>query len=66
MLSGCRREFLQPGDLVFFGLGKTLICIDFVESDFVDEDIFDLRVKDAHSYVTSVCTVHGCSSVMTP
>jgi adenine-specific DNA-methyltransferase len=57
---------LQPGDLVFFGLARTSVCVDFLESVFVDEDIFDLRVKDAHSYVTSVCAVQSRSSVRTP
>jgi adenine-specific DNA-methyltransferase len=29
---------------------------------FSEEEVYDLEVEDAHSYITEVCVVHNCGS----
>lgn len=56
---------IEPGDLIFFGLGQMAASIDSVECDFVNEEVCDLDVEDVHSYITEVCTVHDRCSLST-
>ncbi len=53
---------LQPGDLVFFGLNHQAVPIESIETMLTEEEVYDLEVEGAHSFITEVCVVHNCGS----
>lgn len=53
---------LCVGDMVFEGHECTPRSLVSIETVDVDEDVYDLEVEDAHSYLTDVCAVHNCGS----
>jgi adenine-specific DNA-methyltransferase len=53
---------LLPGDLVFYGPERKAIAIEHIEAYWADEEVFDLEVEGAHSYLTGVCAIHNCGS----
>jgi len=53
---------LQPGDLVFYGPDRVAVPIRSVEFQHTEEEVYDLEVEGAHSFVTEVCAVHNCGS----
>jgi adenine-specific DNA-methyltransferase len=53
---------LQSGDLVFFGHERQAVPIESVENVLTEEEVYDLEVESAHSFLTEVCAVHNCGS----
>ena len=53
---------LQPGDLVFCGPERVAVPIEAVELQYTEEEVYDLEVEGAHSFLTEVCAVHNCGS----
>ena len=53
---------LQPGDLVFAGPSQRAIAVESVECQHSEEEVYDLEVEGAHSFITELCTVHNCGS----
>jgi very-short-patch-repair endonuclease len=54
---------LRPGDIVFWGAERAATRLTLVETQaVVHEEVFDLEVEDAHSYITEVCAIHNCGS----
>ncbi|MGQ9627249.1 MAG: DUF559 domain-containing protein, partial [Anaerolineae bacterium] len=53
---------LQPGDLIFFGPERQAVPIESVENGLAEEEVYDLEVEGAHSFLTEVCAVHNCGS----
>jgi very-short-patch-repair endonuclease len=53
---------LQLGDVVFVGPSQQALPIKAVESEYGDEEVYDLEVEGVHSFITELCTVHDCSS----
>ncbi|MCL5265481.1 MAG: DUF559 domain-containing protein [Chloroflexi bacterium] len=53
---------IQPGDLVFFGAERAAVAVESVEFQYTDEEVYDLEIEDAHSFITEVCVVHNCGS----
>ncbi|MFN4294698.1 MAG: DUF559 domain-containing protein, partial [Thermoflexales bacterium] len=55
-------EDLRAGDLVFFGPQLQPARLVAVERAMTEEEVYDLEVEDAHSFLTEVCAVHNCGS----
>ena len=53
---------LAVGDTVFFGLAQTPSRICSLETQDSLEEVYDLEVEEAHSFLTEVCAVHNCGS----
>ena len=53
---------LQVGDLVFSGIERTPQRIVAIEHQTTVEEVYDLEVEDAHSFLTTVCAIHNCGS----
>ena len=53
---------LLPGDLVFYGPDLESVALDSVEQEHSREEVYDLEVEEAHSFLTEVCAVHNCGS----
>jgi very-short-patch-repair endonuclease/DNA modification methylase len=53
---------LQPGDLVFAGPSQRAIAVESVECQHSEEEVYDLEIEGAHSFITELCTVHNCGS----
>ncbi|MGB9755176.1 DUF559 domain-containing protein [Roseiflexus castenholzii] len=53
---------LAVGDLVFFGLERLGTRIAEIRSEMAEEELYDLEVEGAHSFITEVCAVHNCGS----
>ena len=53
---------LQVGDLVFSGVERTPQRIVAIERQTTVEEVYDLEVEDAHSFLTTVCAIHNCGS----
>ena len=53
---------LQAGDLVFSGIERTPQRIVAIEHQTTVEEVYDLEVEDAHSFLTTVCAIHNCGS----
>ena len=55
-------DHLQVGDLVFSGVERTAQRIMAIERQTTVEEVYDLEVAAAHSFLTSVCAIHNCGS----
>jgi len=53
---------LCVGDTVFVGMERVGVQIERVQRVFSEEEVYDLEVEEAHSYITEVCVVHNCGS----
>ncbi|MGQ9675352.1 MAG: DUF559 domain-containing protein [Chloroflexota bacterium] len=53
---------LAVGDLLFFGPERLAARITAVCSESTEEEVYDLEVEGAHSFVTETCVVHNCGS----
>ena len=53
---------LCVGDLVFFGPERLPARIVDIGSEPTEEEVYDLEVEGAHSFLTEVCAVHNCGS----
>jgi len=53
---------LQKGDILFYGPDRIPVRITEVELEHSEEEVYDLEVEGAHSFVTEVCVVHNCGS----
>jgi adenine-specific DNA-methyltransferase len=51
---------LQPGDVVFAGPGQQAVVIESVECQYGEEELYDLEIEGAHSFITELCTVRSC------
>jgi len=59
-LDWVQAQALRAGDTVFFGPGLEPARITEVRHERGDEEVYDLEVEHAHSYLTDVCAVHNC------
>jgi adenine-specific DNA-methyltransferase len=50
------------GDIVFVGPERVGVRIERIQTVFSEEEVYDLEVEGAHSYLTEVCVVHNCGS----
>ncbi len=57
---------LKTGDLVYFGTSKKAVPLKSIETCWVDEEVFDLEIESAHSFITDVCVVHNCGFAPPP
>jgi len=55
-------EELQKGDIIFFGPDRIPVRVQEVQREISEEEVYDLEVEEAHSFVTEVCSVHNCGS----
>ncbi|MER3417529.1 MAG: hypothetical protein C4297_15205, partial [Gemmataceae bacterium] len=53
---------LLPGDIVFMGTELEAVPLEKVQTAFGEEEVYDLEVEGAHSFLTEVCAVHNCGS----
>nr|HPO10249.1 Hint domain-containing protein [bacterium] len=53
---------LRMGDTVLFGKELKPVEIIDVRIEESTEDVYDLKVEQAHSFLTDVCLVHNCGS----
>ncbi|MBM3187423.1 MAG: DUF559 domain-containing protein [Chloroflexi bacterium] len=53
---------LQVGDLVFVGPERRAVPLAEVRREQCEEEVWDLEVEGAHSFITQVCAVHNCGS----
>jgi very-short-patch-repair endonuclease/DNA modification methylase len=53
---------LAVGDWVFFGPQRVAVRIAEIYTQETEEDLYDLEVEDAHSFITELCVVHNCGS----
>jgi very-short-patch-repair endonuclease/DNA modification methylase len=53
---------LAVGDWVFFGPQRVAVRIAEIHTQETEEDLYDLEVEDAHSFITELCVVHNCGS----
>jgi very-short-patch-repair endonuclease/DNA modification methylase len=57
-----RASELRVGDIVFVGPERVGVRIERIQTVFSEEEVYDLEVEGAHSYLTEVCVVHNCGS----
>ncbi|MCL4458418.1 MAG: DUF559 domain-containing protein [Chloroflexi bacterium] len=57
-----RADSLQVGDVVYFGPDSRPVEITNLAYEQTEEEVYDLEVEDAHSFITEVCAVHNCGS----
>lgn len=57
-----RAGDLCRGDTVFFGPERVGKRIERIMGEFSEEEVYDLEVDGAHSFLTEVCAVHNCGS----
>lgn len=55
-------EQIQEGDILFHGSDRVPVRLVEVVRDLSEEEVYDLEVEDAHSFITEVCAVHNCGS----
>ncbi|WP_162008620.1 DUF559 domain-containing protein [Thermochromatium tepidum] len=53
---------LAVGDWVFFGPQRVAARIAELHTQETEEELYDLEVEDAHSFITELCVVHNCGS----
>lgn len=53
---------LQVGDTIFFGKSLEMVEITRLFHEDSSEEVYDLEVEEAHSFLTEVCAVHNCGS----
>jgi very-short-patch-repair endonuclease len=57
-----RADRLKVGDVVFAGVERRPQRIVGIERQASVEEVYDLEVEGAHSFLTEVCAVHNCGS----
>ena len=57
-----RADRLKVGDILFAGVGTEPCRVVGIERQDSVEEVYDLEVEDAHSFLTEVCAVHNCGS----
>jgi very-short-patch-repair endonuclease/DNA modification methylase len=57
-----RADSLQVGDVVYFGPEQRPSEISPLLYEQTEEEVYDLEVEGAHSFLTEVCAVHNCGS----
>ena len=55
---------LQPGDLVFYSFERIAVKIVSVETNYAEENVYNLKVEGVHSFLTEVCTLHDCETTV--
>ncbi len=55
-------ERIEKGDVLFYGPDRTPARVVKVIEAFSEEEVYDLEVEEAHSFITEVCAVHNCGS----
>jgi len=55
-----RADTLEIGDTVYFGDELKPVHITEILTETTEEEVYDLEVEDAHSFLTEVCAVHNC------
>ncbi len=55
-------ENLAVGDTVYMGVDQQPCKIVELRGEQSVEDVYDLEVEEAHSFLTEVCAVHNCGS----
>ncbi|MFQ5603287.1 MAG: DUF559 domain-containing protein, partial [bacterium] len=55
-------KYLQKEDVVFFGIELKPMKISELIVEEARETVYDLEVKESHSFLTEVCAVHNCGS----
>ena len=58
----CFAEALRPGDTIYTGVELRPIQIQNIASAPCVEEVFDIKVEDAHSYITGLCVLHNCGA----
>ncbi|WP_172799724.1 DUF559 domain-containing protein [Leptolyngbya sp. O-77] len=53
---------LKAGDIVFWGTALEGVRLTNVVAVPSEEEVYDLEVEAAHSYLTEVCAIHNCGS----
>lgn len=53
---------LEVGDVVYVGADMRPAAMAEILREETNEDVYDIEVEGAHSYVTEVCAVHNCGS----
>ena len=53
---------LTIGDTVFFGVDRKSVTVTELLQEETSEEVYDLEVEGAHSFLTEVCVVHNCGS----
>jgi len=53
---------LCVGDTVFVGPERIGVRIERIQRAISEEEVYDLEVESAHSFLTEVCAVHNCGS----
>ena len=57
-----RAGALIVGDVAYFGPEGKPTEIAELATEQTEEEVYDLEVEEAHSFVTEVCAVHNCGS----
>ncbi|MGB9617603.1 MAG: hypothetical protein ACPL7J_09805, partial [Desulfomonilaceae bacterium] len=57
-----KAEEIAKGDILFYGPDRTPARVAEVLKTPVEEEVYDLEVEGAHSFITEVCVVHNCGS----
>jgi adenine-specific DNA-methyltransferase len=55
-------ESLRCGDVIYCGTESQPATITEILTEETSEDVYDLEVEGAHSFITDVCAVHNCGS----
>ena len=57
-----RADAVRIGDLVYHGPEQTAVPVCSIAREETLEEVYDLEVEGAHSFLTEVCAVHNCGS----
>ena len=57
-----QADSLTVDDVVFWGASLEAVAITGITHKETEEDVYDLEVENAHSFLTEVCAVHNCGS----
>jgi len=55
-------EQIAKGDILFYGPNLTPARVTEVVTAASEEEVYDLEIEGAHSFITEVCAVHNCGS----
>jgi len=58
-------EQIAKGDILFYGPNLTPARVTEVVTAASEEEVYDLEIEGAHSFITEVCAVHNCASATT-
>lgn len=57
-----RSADLYHGDTLFFCPDRIEKCTERIMEKFSEEEVYDLEVDSAYSFLTEVCAIHNCGS----